>query len=203
MHEALAPFKSEFVQQDGEHLEVVVLLVANHINHLVDGIVLETELGRTDVLRHINARSVGAEKKLLIETFLREVGPDRTIGATIEDTLLQTFIHLLFTLEVGVAFIINLVEANAKRLIGLVEALIHPGVHLAPKVAHFLVALLPFHEHFVGLNDERRLVLGACLSFLFSNALSDELRLEFLHLFAIVLIESHIIVANQVVALLA
>ena len=54
MNKVFAPFEAEFVEEDGEHLEVVVLLVAHYVNHLVDGEVLETEFGGTDVLCHID-----------------------------------------------------------------------------------------------------------------------------------------------------
>ena len=54
VHEALAPFKAETVEEEREDLEVIVLLVAHHIDHLVDGIVAETEFGSTDVLGHVD-----------------------------------------------------------------------------------------------------------------------------------------------------
>ena len=41
MHEVFAPLEAEFVEQDAQHLEVVVLLIAHHVDHLVDGEVLE------------------------------------------------------------------------------------------------------------------------------------------------------------------
>ena len=54
VHEALAPFKAETVEEEREDLEVIVLLIAHHINHLVDGIVAEAEFGSTDVLGHVD-----------------------------------------------------------------------------------------------------------------------------------------------------
>ncbi len=58
----LAPLEAQTVEQDGEHLEVIVLLIAHHVDHLVDGIVTETKLGRTDVLRHVDRSSVGTKQ---------------------------------------------------------------------------------------------------------------------------------------------
>ena len=54
VHEALAPFKAETVEEEREDLEVIVLLIAYHVDHLVDGIVAETEFGSTDVLGHVD-----------------------------------------------------------------------------------------------------------------------------------------------------
>ena len=54
VHEAFAPFKAETVEEEREDLEVIVLLIAHHIDHLVDGIVAETEFGSTDVLSHVD-----------------------------------------------------------------------------------------------------------------------------------------------------
>ena len=53
VYQFFAPLEAKTVQKDGEHLEVVVLLVAHHINHLVDGVVLEAHLSSTNILRHI------------------------------------------------------------------------------------------------------------------------------------------------------
>ena len=62
MHEVLTPVEAELVEEDREHLEVVVLLVAHHVDHLVDGVVLEAELGGTDVLSHVYRCAVATEQ---------------------------------------------------------------------------------------------------------------------------------------------
>ena len=63
----LAPAEAQTVEQQREHLEVIVLLVAHDIYHLVDRIVSEAHLCGADVLRHIHARAVAAQQKLLVE----------------------------------------------------------------------------------------------------------------------------------------
>ena len=50
---------------------------------------------------------------------------------------------------------------------------------------------------------QRSLVLGLLLGLLVGHALSLKLSLKLLNLLAVVLVEGHIVVANQVVALLA
>ncbi len=202
MHEVLAPLEAEAVEDNRQHLEVVVLLVAHHVNHLIDGIVVEAHLGRTDVLRHINRGAVGADEQLLVEALAGEVGPDAAVFLLIEQAFLQAFHHLALALEVGVRLIINLIEAHAQGLVGLVEAGIHPTVHLLPEGADVFVTLLPFDEHLVGFLDEGSLVLGFLLSFLLIHALGDVFGLQFIAFLLIVLVEEHVEVADEVVALL-
>ena len=60
MHQFLAPLESETVEEYGEHLEMVVLLVAHYIYHLVDGEVLESHLCCADILCHIYRGAIGA-----------------------------------------------------------------------------------------------------------------------------------------------
>ena len=54
VNQFLAPLEAQSIEQQREHLEMVVLLVAHHIYHLVNRIVLETHLRRSDVLSHID-----------------------------------------------------------------------------------------------------------------------------------------------------
>ena len=55
----------------------------------------------------------------------------------------------------------------------------------------------------MGLDDEGGFGFGTVLGCFFVHALGDELRLEFGHLLAICLVEGYVIVADEVVALLA
>ena len=86
VNEFFAEGESETVKQDRQHLEVVLLLVAYHIDHLVDRIVLEAELGGTDILGHIDGGAVGAEEQFLVQSVLGEVCPYRTVFAAVERT---------------------------------------------------------------------------------------------------------------------
>ena len=60
VHQFLTPLEAQTVQQNAKHLEVVVLLIAYDIDHLVYGIVLEAHLGSTDILCHIDGSTVRA-----------------------------------------------------------------------------------------------------------------------------------------------
>ena len=196
VHEVLAPVEAELVEQDREHLEVVVLLVAHHVDHLVDGVVLEAQLGGTDILCHVYRCAVATEQELMVEALTGEVGPYRAILLAEEETLLQTLHHLLLTFEVGLRFVVYLVEVYAHHLVCLVESGIYPLVHHLPQAAHLGVASLPLHEHLAGLGHQGR--LGLCLLLGAALALHD---LGYLGL--VVLVEGHVVVAYEVVALLA
>ena len=87
VYEVLAPLESQFIQQDGKNLEVIVLLVSHHIDHLVNGEVGEAHLGGADVLRHVDAGAVGAEQQLLVQALVCEVSPHRVVVLAEEQAL--------------------------------------------------------------------------------------------------------------------
>ena len=58
MRKLLSPLETEAVEQNGKHLEVVVLFVSHHIDHLVDGVVLETHFSGADVLGHVDGGAI-------------------------------------------------------------------------------------------------------------------------------------------------
>ena len=203
MHEVLAPAESQLVEQDGQHLEVVVLLVAYHVDHLVDRVVLETEFGGADVLSHIHGGAVGTEQELLVETFCLKVGPNRSVISAVEQAFLQTFHHLLLAFKVGVGLIIYLVERNAHALVGLVESGIDPFVHRLPQAAYLGVVVLPFHEHVVGFLDERCFLLGFLLGAFLVHAFAHVLAGKLIAFGLVVLVELHVEVADKVVTFLA
>ena len=128
----LAPLEAEAVEQDGEHLEVIVLLVAHHIDHLVDGIIAETQFGRADILSHIYGGAVGAEQQFVVEAFAGKVGPDGAVLLAVHLALFQTFKHQLLAFEIGIGFVVDLVEIHAKFPVGLVKSGVYPGVHHLP-----------------------------------------------------------------------
>ncbi len=63
--------------------------------------------------------------------------------------------------------------------------------------------MLPLHQHLVSLLDERSLVLSLLSGSLFVHAILHILLLELCDFLTVVLVESHIVVADEVVALLA
>ena len=111
VHKVLAPLEAKFVKQDREHLEVIVLLIAHHIDHLVNGKVLKAQLGRSDVLRHVNTGTIGAQQQFLVQAFAGEVCPDRAILAAVEEPFVEALHHLFLAFEVGLALVVNLIKA--------------------------------------------------------------------------------------------
>ena len=106
----LTPLEAEAVEQNTENLEVIILLVTHHVDHLVDGIILETHLCRTDVLSHINAGAIGAEQQFLVKAFVGKVCPDGVVLVAFEESFGEAFLNLGLTLEVGLRLVVNLIE---------------------------------------------------------------------------------------------
>ena len=195
MSQVLAPLKAEPVKQYAQHLEVIVLLVAHHIYHFVDGEVAITQLCRAYVLSHVHRRAVFAQQQLLVEAVLLQVGPYGAILAPVHLALFQALEHQLLAFQIRLALVVYLVEAHAETFVSLIEALIYPSIHGLPQTAHLRVVLFPAHKHFAGLAHQRRLVLGLILR----HALSHQVG----HLGLVMLVEQYIEIANQMVALLA
>ena len=80
---------------------MIILLVAHHIDHLINGIILEAHFGRADILRHINTGAIAAKKQLLIQALVGEVCPDGVILMTLEEPLCETLFNLGLSLQVG------------------------------------------------------------------------------------------------------
>ena len=194
VHKVLAPLESELVEQKRKHLEVVVLLIAHHVDHLVDGIVLIAELCRTDVLSHIHRSAIAAEQKLMVESVTGEVCPHRAIIATIHNALFETFKHLLLSFQISVALVVYLIEIHTQTLVSLIKSGIYPLIHHAPHTAYALVAGFPLLEHLTSLLHKS----GSLLSLLVAHTL----LLQSIQLSLIVLVEEHIEIANEVVTLL-
>ena len=155
----VGPVEAELLQNQLEHLEVVVLLVTDHIDMGVEAVFLEPLLSGAEILGDIDRSSVGAKQQLAVEAVGGQVAPHRTVGITLEHALVESALHEFLAEQIGVMLIIGLVEGYAESLVGLVEAGEHPGVHLFPEGAHFGVTLLPFDEHLVHLVDDGRVFL--------------------------------------------
>ena len=79
---------------------------------------------------------------------------------TLEEAFGESFLDFGLTLEVGLAFIINLIEGDTKFLVSFIEAGIHPVVHLLPQGAHLGIVLLPFYQHLVSFLNQRSFLLS-------------------------------------------
>ncbi len=194
MVDGVGPGETQLTEDELQHLEMIVLLVAHHVDHLVETVFVVTLLGGTQVLRHIDRRAVAAQQQLLVEAVACQVAPDRTVVAAVEHALGQTFLHERLAVLVGLGFVIDAVERDAEAAVGLVETGVNPAVHLLPERADFRIALLPFHEHCLRLAKDRRILFG-----LFGIHPAVH---QFLHFGLEQVVELHIVVAHEMVALL-
>ena len=187
------PGKSQFLQDELEDLEVVVLLVAHDIHVGIQVVFGKPALGRAQVLGDIDRGTVAAEDELAVQAVAREVAPDGAVGLAEEDTLVQSLLDQFLAQEVRLGLMVHLVEGDAQGGVGLVEAGIHPAVHHGPERPDVGIVLLPLHEHLVGLFQGGGGLLGLVLGHALFHQLLD---LGLVHL-----VEGHVAVAHQVVAL--
>ena len=194
MDEFFAEGESEAVEQDGQHFEVVLLFVTHHVDHLINRIILKTQFGRSDILRHIDRSTIGAKEELLIQSVFGKISPNRPIFATIERTTYQPLFYFGFALEIGVRFVIYLIKRNAHALIGLIKTGVYPAIHLRPKSAHFGIVRFPFTKHFLRFEHERRFAFRGLLIFACGH--------EFGYLRFVFFIETNVVIADEVIAFL-
>ena len=194
MVDGIRPVEAEFAKNELEHLEVVVLFVADHVDNLIEVVFVVALFGRAQILCHIDRGAVAAQQQLLIEAVGRQVAPDGAVGAPIEHTFRQTFIHERLAVLVGLGFVVDAIERDAEPAVGLVEAGINPAVHLLPERPHFWVALFPLDQHGLRLLKDRRILLRFFLR--------HAARHQFRHLSLEQVVELHIVVPHQVVAFL-
>ena len=194
VEELLGPGVPELLQDQEQHLEVVVLLVAHGVHHAGEVRELPEALdGRADVLRHVHRRAVAPQQQLLVQPVAGEVAPHAAIVLAEEDALLQALQHLVPAQLVGVALVVQPVEVDPHAGVGGVEALVHPAVHGLPEIHHLRVAGLPLAEHLLGGQQDRGLLLGLLLG----HATGHQL----LHLGLEGLVEGHVVLPDQLVAL--
>ena len=203
VNQSFAPFKAQLIKQDGQYLKMIILLISHYIYHLIDRIVLKTKFGSTDILSHIHRSSVSTEQQLVIQSFRSKVGPYRIVFFAIEEALFKTFHHFILSFQIGIRFVVNLIKTNPHHLIGLIKTGIHPIIHLFPKRTDFGIVSFPLTQHFAGFLHQRWLSLSFCFSFFLVHPFCLILSHQLFYFRFVMLVKSHIIIANQVVAFLA
>ena len=190
----VAPGIAEFFQHPFQHVEMVVLFVAHHVNQPVGLPFLVAQSSRAQVLRHIDRSAVFAQQQFLVQALVAQVGPHRAVFLADEHAVGQAFLHNSLARQIGLRFVIGLVEVDAQAVVSLLETLVNPAVHHVPKVERLLVTGFPQPQHFPRLQHQRRLVFGFVLLDFFS--LHDGLGL-----FGQFLAEHDVVFAHEVVAL--
>ncbi len=194
MDKLFAEGEAEAVKEDGEDLKMVLLLVADHIDHLVYRVILETQFGSTYILRHIDGGTVGTQQQLLVESVFRQIRPDRTVFAAVESAGSESLLYLGFALQIGVGLVVDLIKRDTQAAVGLVKTGIDPLVHLRPQRAYFGIVRFPFTEHLLRLQHQRCLAFGG----LFVLAGCH----EFGYLRLVLLIETYVVVSDEVIPFL-
>ena len=110
-----------------------------------------------------------------------------------EDATLHAFENPVLADAVGVAFVVQLVEFDAHGRIGRVEPGVHPGVHGLPEGHGVRISGFPEPKCILGFEQEG----GGLLGFLLGQAVVNEC----LHFRFVGLVECHVILADQLVAL--
>ena len=178
-----------------QHLHVVVLLVGDDVDAAVVAKILVLELGRAQVLGDVDAGAVGAEQEFFIQALGLQIDPYRAVFLLEEHAFVEAFFYPLLAQQVGTRFVVKLVEIDANVLVRLIEAFVNPAVHRAPQADHGFVAGFPGLQHLLGLGHERGFFLG--------NIGGHALGFELAYFFAVVLLEQHVVLAGEVVALQA
>ena len=101
MEYVVGPFESQLLEDQFQHLEVVVLLVADHIDVRVKVIFSETPFGRSQILGDVNRRSVRTDEQFPVKSVGREVAPDGTVRILHEHAHIQSLLNQLLTKKIG------------------------------------------------------------------------------------------------------
>ena len=195
MYQLFAKRETETIQEDRKHFEVVLLLVTYDIDHFINGIVPETQLGSTDILRHIDRCAIRAQKQLFVQTIFSEISPNGTVFAAIELSFRETFFHFGLAFKISVGLVVNLIERDAQTFVCLIKSGIDPTVHFCPQVTHFFVALFPLEKHGLRLFHQWSLAFGG----FFVRAVGH----HFGYLLAVFFIKTNIVIADEMIAFLA
>ena len=193
--DGVGPGEAQLAEDEFEHLEVIVLLVAHHVDDLVEVILVVALLGRTQVLGHVDRSAVLAEQQFLVQAVCSQVAPHAAVVAAVEHTFLKALFHKGFAILIGLGFVVDAVERNAEAAVGLVETGVDPAVHLFPERTDLGISLLPLYEHGLRLLQDG----GVFLGFFLRHAAGHQLRDFSLEQ----VVELHVVVAYQMVALLA
>ena len=192
MHQIFSPGKTEFVEQYGEYLKMVILLITNYIYHFLNRIFFVADFSCADVLRHVNRCAVRTQQQLFVQSVGGEVCPHGIVLPLVKHSFCHPFFHFFFALGVSFGFVVYFIKIDSEFTVCFVKTGVHPSVHSVPQRAHLFIALFPFQQHFLCLADERRFFFG----FLFAQA--------FFHQFPdfgfVRLIELHVVFSHQVVA---
>ena len=104
------PGETELRQDEFQNLEMVVLLIAHHVDVRIETVLLEAALGGAEVLRHIHGSAVRTEEEFTVEAVGGEVAPHAAVRILYENAHIKALLHEALAQQIGLGFVVHLVE---------------------------------------------------------------------------------------------
>ena len=183
----------QFLADQLQHFHVIVLFIADHINALVNFILVIFLLVQADILRDVHRCAISALHDLFIQSVGSKVDPNTAIFFLIKNSFIQSLFYNILTQQISIAFVIHDIKITADPFVSNVKSCIHPGIHCRPKLHHIRLSGFPVLQHLLrGLHDRR---------FFFSKFFWHAGGHQFFHLLFIFVVELHIILSHKMIAL--
>ena len=157
MEYLIRPVEPELFENQLEHLEMVILLIAHHIYVRIQLVFRESAFCGTEILGNIHRCTIGAEKQFAVKSVGGKVTPYRPVRIFYKDSHIQASLYEFLTEKISIVLIISLVEGDTKSLVGLLESGKHPLVHHLPESSYLRVAFFPFHKHLMHVIHDGRI----------------------------------------------
>ena len=110
MENVIRPLETELSENELQHLEMVVLLIADNINVAVKLVFGESPLGSSEVLGHIHRSSVAPEQEFSVKPVRGKVTPYGTVRILHEHAHIQSLLNQFLAEEICLGLEIRLVE---------------------------------------------------------------------------------------------
>ena len=124
----------EFLEDEKQDLEVVLLLVADRVDLSVQiWKIFEAQDGRADVLRHVHGGAIAAQQQLFVKSVFGKVHPNGAIVLLEKEALGESSFNMLLAEEIGVGFVVELVKRHPHVGVGGIEPIVNPAIHGFPK----------------------------------------------------------------------
>jgi len=169
VRDLVGPRVAQLAEDQFQHLKMVILFVTHDVDHRVEALLLETGEGGAEVLGHVDRRAVAPQQQFLVEAVFGQVDPDRVVLLAEEDALGEPLFDERLAQQVGLRFVVYLVEVDPHRFVGLVETLVYPAVHRLPQLVDFRVFGFPLAQHLLGLLHDRGLFFRVVLAYAFGG----------------------------------
>ena len=160
---------AQLLEHQLQYLKMVILFVTHDVDHRVEALLLETGESGAEVLGHVDRRAVAPQQQFLVEAVFGQVDPDRVVLLAEEDALSEPLFDERLAQQVGLRFVVYLVEVDPHRFVGLVETLVYPAVHRLPQLVDFRVFGFPLAQHLLGLLHDRGLFFRVVLAYAFGG----------------------------------